>query len=284
LWSLVHGSCRPEPLVFDPFNTWLAGISEDDVKDQPTFDWFWANEFRPYFQTGPIIAHNASFDVSVLRHVLDQYGIEYPQLIYYCTRVIAKKTWPGLCSCALDVVADHLDIEFRHHDPREDATAAAKIARYACEAQGVDSLHELSNTLKFHPGELYPGGYLPCAGPRSAHSGHSGAPGVRLNTLTAETSDFDCEHPFYDKLIVFTGALDSMTRLDAAQRVINCGGRCADTMSRWVNYLVLGQQDYRKLKGETKSGKMRKAEELLLSGADIEVIPESDFLEMLQAG
>ena len=53
-------------------------------------------------------------------------------------------------------------------------------------------------------------------------------------------------------------------------------------MSRRVNFLVLGEQDYRRLKGQTKSSKMRKAEALLSEGADIEVIPESDFLEMLE--
>ncbi len=52
-------------------------------------------------------------------------------------------------------------------------------------------------------------------------------------------------------------------------------------MSRWVSYLVLGQQDYRKLKGESKSSKMRKAEALIAEGADLEVIAESDFLEIL---
>ena len=72
-----------------------------------------------------------------------------------------------------------------------------------------------------------------------------------------------------------------MTRLEAAQRVVDCGGKCADGMSRRVNFLVLGEQDYRKLNGQSKSTKMRKAEALLAQGAEIEVLPESDFLQML---
>jgi DNA polymerase III epsilon subunit-like protein len=33
--------------------------------------------------------HNASFDISVLRHTLDEYKIQYPKLDYYCTRAIS---------------------------------------------------------------------------------------------------------------------------------------------------------------------------------------------------
>ena len=64
--------------------------------------------------------------------------------------------------------------------------------------------------------------------------------------------------------------------------VVNCGGRCADGISRLVNYLVLGDQDFRKLRGAEKSSKMRKAEGLIASGADLEIIPASDFLQMLE--
>jgi DNA polymerase III epsilon subunit-like protein len=41
----------------------------------------------------PVVAHNASFDFSVLRHSLDTAGVDYPELLsYYCTRVFALHT------------------------------------------------------------------------------------------------------------------------------------------------------------------------------------------------
>ena len=268
---------RPDPLLFNRFNIMIHGITEDDVRDKQTFDQLWRDEFRPYFDTNiPVIAHNASFDISVLRRVLDQYDIRYPKLFYYCTRVIAKKAWPGLHSYALDVVADHLDIHFRHHDPTEDAEASAEIALRASHLHGAETLPHLSYLLGFRTGELFDWGYSACSG------GYCGPEStVKLKTLTPQTSDIDGNHPLYGKRVVFTGALDSMTRLEAAQGVVNCGGECANTMSRWVNYLVLGEQDYSKLRGESKSSKMRKAEAFLAQGADLEVIAESDFLELL---
>jgi DNA polymerase-3 subunit epsilon len=268
---------RPEPLVFDGFNIMIHGITADDVRNEPTFEQLWPEVFLPYFQTGPMLAHNASFDMSVLRRVLDQYGITYPHFFYYCTRVISKRCWPGLESYALDTVADHVRIEFEHHDPVEDAHAAALIAMMAHAKHGVSDLYHLSELLVFKPGELFPGGYRPCGVP------YVGPGGTKLKDLAPTTTEFDCNHPFYEKVVVFTGALESMARGEAAQRVVNCGGRCADTMSRWVNFLVLGEQDYRRLRGQTKSAKMRKAGELLAKGVDIELIPESDFLEMLKS-
>jgi hypothetical protein len=45
--------------------------------------------------------------------------------------------------------------------------------------------------------------------------------------------------------------------------------------------LILGEQDFKKLKGGEKSSKMIKVEKLLLEGYDIEVIKEDEFLKML---
>lgn len=68
---------RPKENYFDFYNTYLHGIDERMVKNEPEFDKIY-KEIKPYFESYPIIAHNASFDISVLRHTLDLYEIEYP--------------------------------------------------------------------------------------------------------------------------------------------------------------------------------------------------------------
>ena len=62
---------RPPDLYFDPYNTYIHGITEEDVADRPEFNKLW-DEFRKYFEGRLLVAHNASFDISVLRHVLDE--------------------------------------------------------------------------------------------------------------------------------------------------------------------------------------------------------------------
>ncbi len=156
---------RPEPAWFDPFNVSIHGITAADVADAPTFTDFWptlASSIR-----GPLVAHNAAFDMGVLRAALDETGIPYPDADYFCTRVISKLTWPQRPTYTLDHLAKALDIQFRHHDAAEDARACALIAIEACHARGAASLYDFRELCGVRIGALFRGGYSPCGGPRS---------------------------------------------------------------------------------------------------------------------
>ena len=66
------------------------------------------------------------------------------------------------------------------------------------------------------------------------------------------------------------------------QAVVDVGGEVEKGVTKHTNFLVVGDQDYRKFAdGQTKGSKMRKAEALLAKGQDIEIITEQDFLEIL---
>jgi DNA polymerase-3 subunit epsilon len=262
---------RPRELYFDPFNTWIHGITEEDVENEPEFDELW-DELRSYLTNRIVLAHSASFDFSVLRQVLDLYEIAYPRLSYFCSRVIAKRMWPGLLNYGLDTVSNHLGFTFEHHDPQEDAVASAKVAIAALTKAQVSTLKELAAKTDLLMGELYPGGYRPCR-LRPQH--------LRPESLVPSTSEFRVEHPFFDKLVVFTGTLQSMLRGEAMQCVIDLGARCANSVTKATNFLVVGDQDFAKLRGASKSSKLRKAESLIQNGRDLEIVRESEFLRML---
>ena len=151
---------RPDPLDFDPFNVSIHGISAADVKDAPTFSELWPILWPRI--SGPLIAHNAAFDMSVLRRALDHSGIQYPKTDYFCTRVISSLAWPDYPTFALAHIANILGISFNHHDAEEDARACAIIAIEACNRLGASSLYNLEKTCGLRIGHLYPGGYCPC--------------------------------------------------------------------------------------------------------------------------
>lgn len=142
---------RPPVLYFDPYNTYIHGITEDDVRDKPEFNQFWTT-CRRHFEGGVIIAHNASFDISVLRHVLGVYGIPYPTVNYFCTRVIAKGVWPGLYGYGLTTVCEYLGIKFQHHNPEEDAAACGAIALRAVREVHACDLDELAEKIRITKG------------------------------------------------------------------------------------------------------------------------------------
>lgn len=102
-----------------------------------------------------------------------------------------------------------------------------------------------------------------------------------LKNITTQNDSFDETHPLFGKRCVFTGALEKLTRTEAAQLVVDVGGVCENGVTLKTNYLILGNNDYCKSIKDGKSSKQKKAEDLKLKGHDIEILPESVFYDML---
>ncbi|WP_280770869.1 3'-5' exonuclease [Salipaludibacillus daqingensis] len=150
---------RPKDPYFDPICENIHGISWEDVKHEPTFEELWP-ELVGYFEKKLVIAHNASFDISVLRHVLDDYHLPYPSMEYNCTVSIAKKTWPEFFNYKLNTIAHYLDMTFHHHHALEDARVAATILLKASEIHNAFEQEEFLRKINLCNGILSPDGYL----------------------------------------------------------------------------------------------------------------------------
>lgn len=83
------------------------------------------------------------------------------------------------------------------------------------------------------------------------------------------------EHPFYNKRIVFTGALSTMTRSEAARKVSALGGILQGAVTKETDFVILGK------KHRGISSKQLKAEQLISLGEDIQILIEDDFLWVL---
>lgn len=82
-------------------------------------------------------------------------------------------------------------------------------------------------------------------------------------------------HPFYKKQLVFTGALSTMTRSEAAKRVHACGGLLQGAVTTETDFVILGN------KRRGTSTKQQKAEQLIDLGIDLQLLVEDDFLWLL---
>ena len=91
------------------------------------------------------------------------------------------------------------------------------------------------------------------------------------------------EGALFGETIVFIGVL-SIARREAAGMAARAGCNVAGNVSRKVTMLVVGMQDRSKLKGYNKSTKHRKAESLMAKGAEIEILSESDFRNLMDVG
>lgn len=121
---------------FDYFNTRLTGISEETVWNAPIFPDIWPR-IEAMMEHGLLVAHNAVFDLSVLKKCLQGYGIEWRRYTrYLCTVQMGKRVLPGM-SHKLDVLCDYYGIALDHHQAASDSHACAEILLRYLEA-GAD--------------------------------------------------------------------------------------------------------------------------------------------------
>lgn len=120
-YSLVN----PEQ-PFDWFNTQLTGISEESVADAPTFPVLW-EQIEPIMSSGILVAHNASFDMGVLRRCLGDYGIDWTLTAKaLCTVTMGRNLLPGISHKLNDLCA-YYGIHLNHHRADSDSRACAEI-------------------------------------------------------------------------------------------------------------------------------------------------------------
>ena len=111
---------------FDPFNIQLTGINEDAVRDAPSFPQLW-QEIEPLMSDGILVAHNAVFDLGVLKKCLSDYQITWRESAkYLCTVQLGRRYLPGM-SHSLNVLCDYYGIELDHHLASSDSAACAQI-------------------------------------------------------------------------------------------------------------------------------------------------------------
>ncbi|RUT73634.1 3'-5' exonuclease [Ancylomarina longa] len=142
----------PPEMYFHPMNVSIHGITEEDVRNEPSFNYIW-EEVEGYLQNQMVIAHNASFDTSVLRACLNTYGIPLPHFDYMCTVQISRILWPGMPNHKLNTMAHLFNIPLKHHDALEDTLACAKIAIKACETMNASQLSDLAKEIGICPGK-----------------------------------------------------------------------------------------------------------------------------------
>lgn len=144
---------RPPDLRFNPFNTMLHGISADSVADQPDFKSLWP-QLIPYLQQDLVIAHNAGFDLHVLRSLLLFYEIPFKEIPFTCSIKVAKKVWKEHHRYGLKSLAKVLDIQLEHHRAVSDAKACAQIASMAFRENQVSITEEITTKLNIYLGSI----------------------------------------------------------------------------------------------------------------------------------
>jgi len=105
----------------------VHGISWYDLRGAPEFPAVWPVLRRMLCDADAVAIHNAPFDLRHLRAALTLYGLPAVGFDYFCTLAASRELLPELPSHALDAMAEHFGIAFRHHDALEDAETCASL-------------------------------------------------------------------------------------------------------------------------------------------------------------
>lgn len=143
--NIYHSLIKPPDNNFNYINTSIHGITYNDVKNMPYFHKLWP-DLKEIIGDSILVAHNASFDISVLRSCIGYYGINSPRLGYICTCELSRKIWPGQFSYKLNNICNYLDIDLNHHEALSDANACASIAIKAGRITKLKTINDLVNS------------------------------------------------------------------------------------------------------------------------------------------
>lgn len=154
LYDSYYTLIQPPGNRYNWFNTKIHGITRADTATAPDFAGIWP-ELAAHLEGRIVVAHNARFDMSVLRACLQDAGLCAPGFAYADTVTIARRVWPDLPNHKLDTVGDFLHIDFQHHNALDDARTCAAIPLCAGQAVAVDDFRTLAERLGFR---IYPFG------------------------------------------------------------------------------------------------------------------------------
>lgn len=267
---------RPKEMRFAPMNIMIHGIRPGDVADAKTFDELWP-ELLPYLEGQLVVAHNASFDMSVLRNTLDLYDIPYPTFDYCCTLIMSKLFYPFLDNAKLNTVSHFLGHELNHHHASSDATACTKILLSIGEELGTKDILTIGEKIGFQLGKVYERDYRTCSRSGGTEiSKRALAHKPQMAVVNAKTDYFE------GKLVAFTGPLGSMARHEAIKIIEQLGGDYTPSVTLKTNLVITNVKDPYSLSPDQMSTKMRRAMTLIERGQKIDFLTEEAFLSLIR--
>ncbi len=122
---------RPPQLCFDPHCTAVHHLDPADIIKAPTMEDLW-DEIRDFIGEYPLVAHNAPFDIKVLRSTLEAWEIPPVHNDYYCTLSLSRRLWKGRRSYSLTALATSLGWSYDAHNALADSEICGRLFSRLC--------------------------------------------------------------------------------------------------------------------------------------------------------
>lgn len=257
----------------DEFDFMSSGTTLDDLKGMGSFKQHW-NEIYTFIQEYPVMVSTADgYDSDVLFNALRKYHISCDGIPYLTAKNILRRSI-STYSYTFDHLCDQLGVSTVDRLPLSFAINWSELIIAACKDKEEDNLLDFARDNRLIVGELSSEQYLKCAIKRIYKAREKTKDDV-------DETKFDINHPFYGQNVVFTGKLQYFERSDAQSYVERIGGHCPSGLSKATNYLVVGVQSPSQVGADGLSGKQKKAIQYRTEGIEIELLSETDFIDMM---
>lgn len=247
---------NPEQPI-DDFITDLTGITNEELSTAPVAG-DCLPDFVDFIGEDIVVGHNVHFDINFIYDALLACGYAPIKNDFVDTLRLSRRVRPDLEHHRLCDMAAAYSVPqpVAHRSLADCQTAIGVLDALAADA----AAREID---------------------LQARKKHYGASATKVSDIVAHEGCERPDSPLYGKVCVFTGKLDTLTRKDAAQLVADLGGICADGVTKKTNFLIMGTNEYCPTIVGGKSTKQKKAESLILKGADLQILTENVFLDML---
>lgn len=252
----------PRYAEFHPINVGIHGITAAHVRNVP--DWRGIHgPMMDFIGEDALVGHNVSFEKSVISKANEECGLPAPIQDFHCTLTLARKHLV-LDHYTLSDVVGALELPaFNHHDAGDDARASALIAIELARRNGATTLSALWPAAQKETARMP--GYFAAGYTR------------KLADLPQPNTKANPYGPLFGQVIVFSGDLAAMPRVEAQDAAAVKGATIANGTTKKVTMVVSAEVDG----GTRASAKVRRAHELAAAGQDIQVIGELQFLRLL---
>lgn len=243
----------------DSFITDLTGITNEMLEVAPLPSEV-LPDFLRFIGNSILIGHNIHFDINFIYDAVEKECGAHLTNDFIDTLRIARKLFPDLAHHRLSDVATVCNVD----QPNAHRAEADCIVTAQCFECMKEKILATQSETEFQ--DLF-----------NKKSNYN----AMLSSISANVDSIDETNPIYGKVIVFTGALSSISRREAFQIVANLGGKPEDSITKKTNYLVIGNGEFAQSVKDGKTKKMQKAEAYQMKGAEISVISENAFFDLI---
>lgn len=257
----------------EPFEFLASGTQLSELKDKSSFVDNWP-EINTFIRKYPLVVSTADgYDTDVLFNAMQKFNISCDSISYVTAKNICRKS-VSTYSFTFDFLCDLLNVKPIDRMPMNIGLNWAEIIINACKDVESDDLICFCENHNIVLGSISSDGYDKCYIKRIYKS-------KKRDDSDLDKSKFDESHPFYEQKVVFTGTLQHFTKDEAKGYVERIGGECPSGLTKLTNYLVEGVQNPSQVGPDGLSSKQKKAIKYKEEGAEIEILSETDFIDLM---